>query len=829
MSAWRRPAAAAAVLACAVAGAFALPALRLEPFPSEPPSRIRIELTDPAAERAVLDERVARPLETALGALEHVREVESRVGEGRVRIEVSVAPRAAAEALVRVRARVLEEMSQLPATLDAPRVVLLDPARPAVRLAVRAADRTPEQLMAWAEEQLVQPLRLMPGVAAVSRDAYARQEFDVLPDPRRLGALGLTILDVAAALKRTPLAGREALAAAPVRLPAGDTLPLSTMAQIEERNIAPAPQAPLALAVETAPGADRLALLRLIEAHVEWLRANGQLGAGTQVEIAPPRAGRLRALGVAGGAAALGLLLAGVAVAAARGARTAVGFALAMLLAFAGAAALLVAAGRALTAPAFVAFAATAAIASAALILRRAGRMPTGLLFAATAAGGGFWVVPLLWSGEGLAINRELLGSLLAALVVALVLVGLLYRASRMPPAGLWANVESRLASLAGRPRWVAIVAVTLPVATTAWIAVQPWSEPVAAGEPIEWRLRLYGTDSDRLAQTGNEALERLEGADGLDGLAHSLEPLALQWRSEVDPEQAQALGVEPDDVGRIVRLSLEGRVVAEFGEGFRRSVVRVRLSEAERARADVLERLVVAGELPGRPLVPLPRVAYAGRRWDYVETRRDTRGDFVEITGTVRGHALGDAMRTVRARLAGLPSTPEAGWVGTAARLGRTQWLFVAALAAGLVIAGALAMWRLRTVRALVSAALGTAAAAPGVAVGIAVGGAFTPPVAMAGLLLAGIGAAAALVTLTARRGGPPVAGTATGAWAGLAGGMIPLFLLWDQGSVAGFAVTLAAGIVPLTFVVALGVPACYLLGAARGPGRMNPGGNAV
>jgi multidrug efflux pump subunit AcrB len=817
MTPWRRLVATGAVLACAAGGALVFPEMRFESRLPDARAIVRLELSDAGAGRAQLDTAVARALEARLRRIDGVEDFESRIAEGRARIDVHVSAARARRAFEHIGALLRDEAAR-PAVFDVPRIALVDPTRARAHLAVRSSSATPETLVTWAEDRLVPPLRLLPAVAGVNPLPAVRTGVDVLPDQRRFGALGLTILDVAQALRAATGTGVDALSALPVRLPAGDSVPLSSLAQIV---VHPASiEDELAILIEARAGVDTPALSREIEAHLEWLRANGQMPAGVSVALAPDRDAGAHTVRIAVAVLLSGLLLSALVVGFACDARTALGLVGSSLLAVAGAAALLTVAGRMLTPVTLSAFTVAIVLVSAGTILRRHGWLPESRQALALAAAGAFWALPAVWPSGGSPGLQEWFLALVVSTAIASLLAGILFVPATRPCAGAFARLEQRMNLLAGRamagPRAAVGVGALLLIPLLVWVAMQPWTEAGVDGGSREWRVRLYGDDAEALAAAGAEALERLRNLGRPVTATSSAATLALRWHAEPYPEQAQHLGLEADGLERILRLSLDGVVLRELGEGFRRSALRLQLPENERLRADVVERLLVAGELDHRPQILMRGAAQVERRWDFAETRRDARGDYVELAGEVRDIVLGDLAAAVDEVLEGLPAVNDVRWTGRVAEMRRAAAILLAAGVAGSVFAVALVGALVRRWRALSCGLFGVLAALPGVAVGVMTVGALAPAAAAAGVTLAGFGAGAAV--LLAGERARPVDGAPLAAGVALILGLIPLASLVSELWLGLFIMTFLSGLCLLLPAVALTVPPCYFLAGSRG-----------
>lgn len=747
MNPWRRIAA-FTLAAASLGGAVALfPDFRLEPFDQNVPPVIRVELGDAGAPREFMA-AVLVPVVAALGEIEGVQGLEASAAVGTAKIELTFGRAARRDALADVRNRLESLRRELPATLDAPRVARAG-APLLAQVRIRAESASFEEVARWAEEHIADPVRLMPGVAGVSRRNDEVRVVDVLPDSRRLAAPGLTILDVAAALRQASLTTRAGLATVPVRMPAGDSVPLATLAQIQS---APQPPQPpvVELLITAGERAHTLATLARIEGHLEWVRANGVVPATWQVALSSSRASAWRVLTpfIAAAVLAVVLVISGVGVMA--GGRAVRGLLGSLLVMLPAGGVLLAAGGYAFSPPTFLGFAAAVVVGG---VFAASHCRPRAIIAAMAVI-----AVPCVLAGWSLPgdyeIFRIFLLSFAGFLLPGLLWQALWYRRGHVvsqPRAAHWLRFMTTIAP-PGRAVRVAVVAIG--VAGLFAVVLIPWDEPSAQGQERVLRARVYGGDPGQLVQAASDMAARLKEVDGVVAVRHSLESLTLQWHVELAQEKAALLGIAGGDIRRIVNLSLEGAVLGNFVEGSRRWQVRLALPEIERERADAVERLIVAGEVKGRPLVYLREVATAEREWDHAQTQRDLRGEYVDVSAVLASGTPVGASAAAAREIAAADEMPAPVWVGSGASVHAVRVAVAGALAAGLLLAG-VAVWFTRHRGELARIATAALVPLPGASVAALAQGSFSAHGASA-LLLASVLAMAVVVALLAGRARP-------------------------------------------------------------------------
>jgi hydrophobe/amphiphile efflux-1 (HAE1) family protein len=194
-----------------VLGGFYLSRLPLDLLPSIVYPQIRAGLTYPGVEPEVLEEIVAKPLETALAVTEGVTRIETDVSEGRVGVNlhfeygtnIDLALQDASKNLDRVRA-------QLPQDANPPTIFKFDPSQiPVYEVAFSSETRDLIDLRRWVEDRLRPQLLTIQGVASVDVTGGLTREVQVVLDQERLRSYGLTVSQVIDALR----AGNQDIAA----------------------------------------------------------------------------------------------------------------------------------------------------------------------------------------------------------------------------------------------------------------------------------------------------------------------------------------------------------------------------------------------------------------------------------------------------------------------------------------------------------------------------------------------------------------------------------------------------------------------------------------
>ncbi len=191
-------------LAVVVLGLFSLRTLGIDLLPHLIYPEIQVRVIDPGVPTTVMEDQVTRQLEEQLAITEDAIGVQSETSEGRSSVELSFAYGKDIDVALRDASTRLDRAKRfLPDTIQPPIIYKRDPSQiPVLILSVGSHLRDPVELRTWVDKQLSKWFINLPGVAAAEVGGGLVREIQVLPDQRRLVALGLTLEDVINALKQ---------------------------------------------------------------------------------------------------------------------------------------------------------------------------------------------------------------------------------------------------------------------------------------------------------------------------------------------------------------------------------------------------------------------------------------------------------------------------------------------------------------------------------------------------------------------------------------------------------------------------------------------------
>lgn len=202
-------------------------------------------------------------------------------------------------------------------------------------------------------------------------------------------------------------------------------------------------------------------------------------------------------------------------------------------------------------------------------------------------------------------------------------------------------------------------------------------------GGPFDVNFIIRGPELERLAALGEELRRKANEAGGFRGLDTTLRLNKPELRVEIDRDRAADLGIRARDLGQALRLMVGGaEEVGRYRDPATNEQyeVRLRLSESDRDRADLIERLRVAGR--DGTLVELASVASVEEVRSPSRIDRLDRQRVVSVRGGVApGFALADRLSELE-RLAGeldMPAGYSTALTGRSRELARTydEFLF--------------------------------------------------------------------------------------------------------------------------------------------------------
>lgn len=283
--------------------------------------QVRVNVSNPGVDPAVLEETVAKPLEAALATTEGLKRMAADVSTGMVNItldfeygtNVDFALQDAAKNVERIRGRLPEEA-------DPPNINKSDPAQQQIyQVAFSSGSRNQIALRQWVDQRLRPQLLSVNGVAAIEIFGGLVREIQVELDPDRLRGLGLSVSQVISALRnenQDMAAGRistidremigttagkfrslEDIRGVLLTSPSGARVPLRDIAAIrdtsqEQRSWARLNGVPaVRIGIQKQPEANTVEVVRGVQAKLAQLQSSGYVPADIRNEVTYDQSG----------------------------------------------------------------------------------------------------------------------------------------------------------------------------------------------------------------------------------------------------------------------------------------------------------------------------------------------------------------------------------------------------------------------------------------------------------------------------------------------------------------------------------------------------------
>jgi hydrophobe/amphiphile efflux-1 (HAE1) family protein len=283
--------------------------------------QVRVNVSNPGVEPAVLEETVAKPLEAALATTEGLTRMAADVSSGFVNItldfkygtNVDFALQDAAKNVERIRGRLPEEA-------DPPNINKSDPSQQQIyQVAFSSGIRNQIALRQWVDQRLRPQLLSVPGVAAIEIFGGLVREIQVELDPDRLRSLGLSVSQVIGALRnenqdlaagRITTVDREMVGTTAGKFrsindirgvlltaPSGARVPLRDVALVrdtsqEQRNWARLNGVPaVRIGIQKQPEANTVEVVRGVQARLATLQESGYIPADIRNEVTYDQSG----------------------------------------------------------------------------------------------------------------------------------------------------------------------------------------------------------------------------------------------------------------------------------------------------------------------------------------------------------------------------------------------------------------------------------------------------------------------------------------------------------------------------------------------------------
>jgi HAE1 family hydrophobic/amphiphilic exporter-1 len=189
-------------IALVLAGMIAYSGLAIKQFPNLEFPVVAVTVTESGAAPSEMETQITRPVEDAMAGVSNVRNIYSVVTQG---VSTTTIELELGEDIQKktddIRSRMDQIRANLPREIDAPTVQRVEAeSRPIITYAVSAPGMDDAQLSWFVDDTVARTLQALKGVAQVDRVGGVTREINVVIDPERMAARGLTAPQVNNAL-----------------------------------------------------------------------------------------------------------------------------------------------------------------------------------------------------------------------------------------------------------------------------------------------------------------------------------------------------------------------------------------------------------------------------------------------------------------------------------------------------------------------------------------------------------------------------------------------------------------------------------------------------
>ena len=151
-----------------------------------------------------------------------------------------------------------------------------------------------------------------------------------------------------------------------------------------------------------------------------------------------------------------------------------------------------------------------------------------------------------------------------------------------------------------------------------------------------EFSLRLQGPDLDRLSEIATLMADKLKEIPELQNIEHSGEDLQQELAISIDRHRTASLGLNIEDIGRALRIAMNGILVSDLVQGDLAFPIRVQLPKGEINTPQDMEAIILFPTTSERSVVYLGDVAKVNLVSEQATILRDYQRRIIEISAAV-------------------------------------------------------------------------------------------------------------------------------------------------------------------------------------------------
>jgi HAE1 family hydrophobic/amphiphilic exporter-1 len=190
------------IMALLVFGLLAYPRIGVDLFPNVEFPVVTVTAMYPGADPETMETKVADPIEAAINTLSGIKALRSTNLESVTQVVVEFELDVSTEQAVQdIRDRVSGILARLPTGIDPPVIQKIDVGDAPIMSVALAGKLSPQALTRLADKVVKERIQRVPGVGGIDLIGKREREIQVLLDTARLSARGITVEDVANAIR----------------------------------------------------------------------------------------------------------------------------------------------------------------------------------------------------------------------------------------------------------------------------------------------------------------------------------------------------------------------------------------------------------------------------------------------------------------------------------------------------------------------------------------------------------------------------------------------------------------------------------------------------
>jgi len=150
--------------------------------------------------------------------------------------------------------------------------------------------------------------------------------------------------------------------------------------------------------------------------------------------------------------------------------------------------------------------------------------------------------------------------------------------------------------------------------------------------------LRVKGGDLDQLIRIADDVVKQLKSLKGLKNIQHSNEEITQELSITVDRDRAASYGLSIEEVGKAVRIAINGNNVTDFISNDHAINILLRLDRSTMSSPADIDNIILYSKTDSHHAIRLSDIATTSITIEPAKIKRDKQQRIVEITASLDG-----------------------------------------------------------------------------------------------------------------------------------------------------------------------------------------------